>query len=113
MKRVLMVVGGVIWFALVFFITWRVTFPGQAIEDRLRVEVANATNGTYELSLSDLRPWWTGVAADNVVLIEVKGRGDRLRDEQRVWHDVLQRAGLRVEIWRVEPQSPATKTPSA
>jgi hypothetical protein len=48
-----------------------------------------------------------------LVLIEVKGRGDRLRDEQRVWHDVLQRAGLRVEIWRVEPQSPATKTPSA
>lgn len=39
-----------------------------------------------------------------LVLVEVKGRGDRLRDEQRVWHDVLLRAGLDVEVWRVEPR---------
>ena len=38
MKRVAAVVGGVLWFVLVFFVTWRMTFPSQAVGDRIKVE---------------------------------------------------------------------------
>ena len=36
-------------------------------------------------------------------LVEVKGPSDAMRDEQRVWHDVLLRAGVRVEVWHIAP----------
>lgn len=75
MRRVLMGVAGVLWFALVFFVTWRLTFPSEAAGERLRVEVARATGGQYQLSLSDVKPWWTGIQANNVMLSEVN-RGE-------------------------------------
>jgi hypothetical protein len=37
------------------------------------------------------------------LLVEVKGPGDTLRDEQRAWHDALARAQVPVEVWRVGP----------
>jgi hypothetical protein len=36
-----------------------------------------------------------------LVLAEVKGPGDAVRDEQLVWHDRLMRAGAAVELWHV------------
>lgn len=39
------------------------------------------------------------------LLVEIKGPTDTLRDEQRVWHDALVKAGIPVEIWRVAPTS--------
>lgn len=41
------------------------------------------------------------------VLVEVKGPGDQLRDEQIVWMDRLVRAGVSVELWWVRPLSVA------
>ncbi|MCP4809784.1 MAG: hypothetical protein GY913_25195 [Proteobacteria bacterium] len=38
---------------------------------------------------------------EHLLLIEVKGPTDALRDEQRVWHDALRRAGLAIELWSV------------
>lgn len=35
--------------------------------------------------------------------VEVKGPGDALRDEQRVWLDRLGRAGVRAEVWDIRP----------
>lgn len=40
-----------------------------------------------------------------LLLAEVKGPSDSLRDEQRVWHDQLLAAGVRVELWRVKEQA--------
>lgn len=37
-----------------------------------------------------------------LLLVEIKGPSDSLRDEQRVWHDRLLRAGATVELWRVK-----------
>ena len=42
----------------------------------------------------------------SLLLAEVKGPGDVLRDNQRCWHNALLRTGLRVEVWQVEGQSP-------
>ncbi|MEQ1500907.1 MAG: VRR-NUC domain-containing protein, partial [Myxococcota bacterium] len=36
-----------------------------------------------------------------LILVEVKGPTDAVRDEQRVWHDRLVRAGAAVELWEV------------
>ncbi len=41
-----------------------------------------------------------------LMLVEVKGPTDSMRDEQRVWHDRLLRAGVQVELWNVA--EPAT-----
>jgi hypothetical protein len=38
-----------------------------------------------------------------LVLAEVKGPNDTVRDGQAVWFDRLLRAGAQVELWRVEP----------
>lgn len=37
----------------------------------------------------------------DAILVEVKGPTDSLRDEQRVWIDLLLRQGIRVEVWEV------------
>jgi len=47
--------------------------------------------------------------SEDLLLVEVKGPGDSLRDEQRVWLDRLVRLGVRAEIWhvhRAEPDHP-------
>ena len=36
-----------------------------------------------------------------LILAEVKGPGDQVRDNQRCWHHQLLEAGLQVELWRV------------
>ena len=82
MRRLGMVVGGLVWFVLVFYITFRWTFPSDAVADRIRVEVNEATGGQNELMLSNVRPWWTGLTADNVTLISVgQARGSTPADK--------------------------------
>ncbi|TNE91854.1 MAG: hypothetical protein EP330_03905 [Deltaproteobacteria bacterium] len=49
--------------------------------------------------LADLHP---SKLADGVTLVEVKGPGDTLRDEQRVWHHRLADAGAAVEVWKIQ-----------
>ena len=39
---------------------------------------------------------------EDVILVEVKGPGDTLREGQRVWIDRLLALGIRVEVWEVE-----------
>ncbi|MCB9742989.1 MAG: VRR-NUC domain-containing protein [Alphaproteobacteria bacterium] len=51
------------------------------------------------LQLADAHPARVG---EGMLLIEVKGEGDSLRDEQRVWIDHLLGAGVPVEVWKVE-----------
>lgn len=100
MKRVLAVVGGVLWFALVFFVTWRMTFPSEAVGNRIKVEVHKATNGAFELSMADLAPWWVGAKANSVVLYEV-GRAEKTPDF--AFEAARVRAGL-LSLIRNEPR---------
>jgi Fanconi-associated nuclease 1 len=43
-----------------------------------------------------------GQLPEGLLFAEVKGPGDQLRDEQRVWLHRLLRVGVQVELWRVE-----------
>lgn len=38
---------------------------------------------------------------EGLLLVEVKGPTDAMRDDQRIWHDRLLRAGIGVEVWSV------------
>ncbi len=42
-----------------------------------------------------------GRLTEGLHLVEVKGPGDRLRDDQRLWLDCLVRAEVRTEVWEV------------
>jgi len=42
---------------------------------------------------------------EGLVLVEVKGPHDTVRDAQAVWFDHLLRAGAQIELWRVEARS--------
>jgi hypothetical protein len=54
--------------------------------------------GRHAKGMPDLLIWDGGRA----VAVEVKGPGDQVRLEQRLWHDVMLRAGLEVRIARVQ-----------
>jgi hypothetical protein len=44
-----------------------------------------------------------------MLLAEVKGPGDSLRDEQRVWMHRLLELGVPTEVWKVRRKKPAQK----
>jgi hypothetical protein len=44
---------------------------------------------------------WPGWVPQTLLLVEIKGPGDTVRDEQRVWHDRLLQARVPVELWEV------------
>jgi hypothetical protein len=44
---------------------------------------------------------WPGWLPETLLLVEIKGPGDTVRDEQRVWHDRLLAARVPVELWEV------------
>lgn len=46
---------------------------------------------------------WPSKLPGDLVLLEVKGPTDSVRNAQQVWFDRWIRAGVRVEVWRVEP----------
>lgn len=73
MSRPLTLLAAALWGALVFLAVFWVAFPSQVVADRLAYEVDSATRGNLELSLDRARPWWVGLAADNVI---VSQRGD-------------------------------------
>jgi Fanconi-associated nuclease 1 len=50
-----------------------------------------------------------GTIPEGMLLAEVKGPGDSLRDEQRVWMDRLLELGVPTELWKVRRKKPAQK----
>lgn len=76
--------------------------------DRLLREGWSAARGLADLVVLDgppvtlpARPARLAAAAR---LVEVKGPGDTVRDDQAAWFDRLLAAGVPVELWRVEPR---------
>lgn len=76
MRRFLWVAGGLVWFGLLFVITFFLTFPRDAVIERARWEVAERSGGSYSLELGDLGPWWLGAAASDVKLYAVPRSGE-------------------------------------
>ena len=105
MSRFTMALGGMVWFGLVFSVTFWWTFPSQEIGDRVRVEVFTATDGELDLMMQNLRPYWTGVAADDVILMQnVEARGGMEAESAPLF--VFDRARIRVGLFSVLTSSP-------
>lgn len=66
--------AGLAWAFLVFLCTGYFTFPGDAVADRVEVEVKTGSRGAYELELGDVSPWWIGLSSPSV---KVYGRADK------------------------------------
>jgi len=73
MRRLAWVLGGIAWTALVFYVAFRVTFPSDALADRLRYQVDQGTHGQMALDIGSLSPWWVGLKARNVSLVSQGG----------------------------------------
>lgn len=88
---------------------WSAAIPGKtaaAVLGRLAKEGWSAARGLPDLYVFSGN---TGRVEGAVparldhgdALVEIKGPGDSLRDEQRVWHDRLLHEGIVVELWEV------------
>ncbi|MFT5457623.1 MAG: type II secretion system protein N [Myxococcota bacterium] len=73
MNRWLMAGLGALWFGLVFLISFYLTFPTDAIKERIRFEVHDGSGGEYNLEMESVTPWWVGLALHDVKLY-AKGR---------------------------------------
>jgi hypothetical protein len=62
-----------------------------------------------EIRLPDALPARVG---PGLLLVEIKGPTDALRDEQLVWHDRLTRAQAPIEVWEVGPPPQSGRTGS-
>ena len=75
MKKIAWTLAGSAWFGLVFLVALRVTFPSQAVIDRIRWTVQEETGGQMALDMDSIGPWWTGASATNVDLARVGPNG--------------------------------------
>ena len=75
MYRVLAVFAGMAWLTLTFFLTLWLTFPSDAVIERVRYEVDRNTKGSLAIDIDSVGPWWTGLSASGVTLSAVQGAG--------------------------------------
>jgi len=75
LKWILGIAAGLVWCVLAFVVTWYVTFPSQAVIDRLAYEVQEGSDGEYALTAGSASPWWAGVSLSDVVLMSVDETG--------------------------------------
>ncbi|MDP2313906.1 MAG: VRR-NUC domain-containing protein [Pseudomonadota bacterium] len=88
---------------------WSAAIPGKtaaAVLGRLAREGWSAARGLPDLYVfSGVEVRVAGAVPARLdqgdALVEIKGPGDSLRDEQRVWHDRLLHEGIVVELWEV------------
>jgi len=79
MKNVALAFAGIVWFGLVFLLTFWMTFPSDSLGERLKYEVYAGSDGDYQLQLQDVSPWWVGLSGEMVQLYSVstpRGGGD-------------------------------------
>ena len=74
--RIVWVLGGAAAFFGCFLISLFVTFPDDAIEQRLRHEVRQATGESIDLSVGGVSPWWAGLRMRDVSVKALSKDGD-------------------------------------
>lgn len=94
MKRVLVVIAGLVWAFFAFMITLWVTFPGSAVARRVEYQVGQQSRGNYALSLGDVGPWWLGLSTASVKLYGRPGPGEDANQLVMYATDARMSAGL-------------------
>jgi len=75
MKRVLIGLGAVAWFCLLFLVTFTLLFPSDAVVERLRWEVQERSGDQYAMTMDSVGPWWLGASAQDVKIYAAPRRG--------------------------------------
>ncbi|MEQ1570784.1 MAG: type II secretion system protein GspN [Myxococcota bacterium] len=81
MKQVLFVLGSLVWALVVFLVTFRVTFPSDAMSERIRYEVPQRLGEAYSADVGGVAPWWTGIAVSDLKLYHL---GEAPEEEEPV-----------------------------
>ena len=68
MNRLTQLALAMVWFGVVFLVSFWMTFPQDAVKERIRYEVHNGSNGDYTLEMDSVSPWWVGLALGDVRL---------------------------------------------
>lgn len=68
LRRAALGAAGFVWFALVFLISLRLTFPADALAQWARYRIQDGSGGAQILQVGELRPWWFGLAGTDVAL---------------------------------------------
>jgi type II secretion system protein N len=75
-------IGASVWFALVFLISWRVTFPSDEASQYVAYRLSEATRGAYKVQMASIAPWGVGVKATDLEVYaagkDAAGEGDTL-----------------------------------
>lgn len=75
MKRLLLVFGAGAWFVVLFLLTFVLTFPSDAIIERVRWEVSERSRDEVAVTMDSLGPWWLGASAQGVKVYQAERRG--------------------------------------
>lgn len=109
MARVLVLLAGLAWAAIVFVLSLWITFPGTAVAERLEWEVADSSGGAYALDLGDVGPWWVGLATDSAKLYTRPSPGDPANQLMMFATDARLAVGLTSLVWR-QPRASGSVT---
>jgi type II secretion system protein N len=80
-RTLLALVLGACWFVLVFLVTFWLTFPSSAFVTRGQYHLGQITNNTYTFKATSLSPWWTGVKANDFVLVSLGSEEEKVQEE--------------------------------
>ena len=107
MTKIMWVPASFVWFILVFWVTFRVTFPSEHVSQWLVAQADQATEGAYELEMGSVSPWWVGLSAENVSLW-----GEEPEDPEALDMPVLQADSVyaRVGLFSVLARAPYIET---
>lgn len=82
-RNVAFAVGGIAWFLFMVLVGVYVTFPDEAVRERLEYEVDEGSNHEYALGMASLSPWWRlGVTLHDATLYTVK-KGRRTKENPK------------------------------
>ena len=96
-----------VWWELDLDVLAGVANAGKPILWRLLREGWGASRGLPDLAVlggpaQRVRDLFPSRLPQELLLVEVKGPHDQVRDEQAVWHDYLLSQGVPLEIWRIK-----------
>ena len=73
MKILAYIGGSLLWFVVVFFAVFLLTWPSGAVTERVRYEVQSGSDGAYALELAGVRPTFVGARLVEPALLSRSG----------------------------------------
>ncbi|MEM6926090.1 MAG: type II secretion system protein GspN, partial [Myxococcota bacterium] len=106
MRNVAFGAGVALWSILVFFLTFYLTFPSDALVTRIEKEAPQLLGRDYEVDLASAAPWWVGVSMTDVAVSQ-RPRGRRGAEaEESSLVAFASKAWVRTSVFSLIRQTP-------